>query len=209
MSKALENLEFLEHWKKKALIGLTLLCAVNVSAQRPSEYQEVSLDDLPAVLAKGKAPDYTTHPAYANRERYRNSNSNSNDDVVMINGSRCVYSDYYSAGIDHYANSNDRLVGVYQNIDREDAYVLVYSYPDGAIHTNNVSGDNLRDMYKYGAHGFYAHSDRNYGAGYRGEPPYHEHSKVGETVRRVENLTRGVETVVDRVRWIVRSVTGR
>lgn len=201
----------LDEWKKKALVGLALISAVNVSAQRPTQYQEVPADQISRVLAERAnrsgvvVTDVSQHPAYANREAYRQTGYDQGQ-VYNIDGVSCVYSHYYSSGINPYANSSEQLSGVYQDISNEDQYVLLYHRPDGSAKACRVSGTYLRDVYKMGRRGFYAHPDYQ-NNGYYG-PNYNSGHHHGRHTR-VREAARGVGQVLDGIVRIVNSAGGR
>ncbi len=196
----------LDEWKKKVLIGLTLISAVNISAQRPTQYQEVPADQIGAALAQRSRrsnPVVYDHPAYANRDAYRQTGR----DIVEIDGYRCQYDTYYSSGIDPYAEYNGKsLTGVYSKLNQYnepiDSYVLAYQHPNGVYEFHHVSGQNLRDQFEAGNGGFLRHPKFNnghYGPGY-GYGPHHHHSRAGSRARKA--FHGAVEMVDGALRFI-------
>lgn len=182
----------IEQWKKKALIALALVSAVNLSAQRPSQYQEVPVDQIGAVLAQrgnnNSATVVSQHPAYANRAAYRQTGQ----DIVVLDGERGVYDSYFSSGIKPQYHNSEQLSSVYRSLDREDGYILVYALPGNQFRCNHVTGDCLRQMWKYG-NGFYAHPDGP--AGHCG-PGYGAPSSVRETIHGVADVIHGVGRII-------------
>ncbi len=195
----------LSEWKKKALIALTLVSAAQMSAQPPQQYMEVPADQIGQVLASRQrsnvdvrnVDDYQ-HPAYANRSHYRQTGYD--QDVVMLNGERCVFDDFYSRDFNPRYSRNEQLVGVYRSLDREDGYIMIYQHNDGSQRFKSTRGENIREMWQYGSHGFYAHPNYNYhGNHHPGYGPRHGHghTRTGRIIHGAGEVIHGIGRIVD------------